>query len=107
MSTYAYKEVKIEKKQELHKLNAQNNKSPTSGICGKKTSNLCLILFLKIKGSEVQYTQLLEQFKNDPVTLTYVVMSEETDLAEQFGIEGGYGAVIYKPKRSKYSLMSQ
>lgn len=34
-------------------------------------------------------------------------MSEEGQLAEQFGIEGGYGAVIYKPKRSKYSIMSQ
>ena len=55
MSTYAYKEVKIEKKIELHKLNAQNNKSPTSGVCGKKTAQFCLILFLKVKGSEVQY----------------------------------------------------
>ena len=60
MSTYAYKEVKVEKKIELHKLTSASNKSPTSGICGKKTSNLCLILFLKVSGSEVQYTQLLE-----------------------------------------------
>jgi len=53
LSTYAYKEVKVEKKIELHQLTAQNNKSPTSGICGKKTSNLCLIIFLKVRGSEV------------------------------------------------------
>ena len=107
MSTYAYKEVKVEKKIELHKLTAASNRSPTSGVCGKKTSNLCLILFLKVTGSEVQYTQLLEQFKNDPVTLSYVYMTEEPDLAKQFGITNGYGAVIYKPKRSKYLLMSK
>ena len=41
------------------------------------------------------------------MTLTYVYMDEESALAEQFGIENGYGAVIYKPKRSKFLLMSQ
>jgi len=34
-------------------------------------------------------------------------MEEESGLANQFGIENGYGALIYKPKRSKYLLMSQ
>lgn len=52
LSTYAYREVKIEKKIQMHKLTYQSNKSPASGVCGKKTSNLCLILFLKVKNSE-------------------------------------------------------
>ena len=107
MSTYAYREVKIEKKIQMHKLTYQANKSPTTGVCGKKTSNLCLILFLQVPGSEVQYNELLEQFKNDPVTLSFVYSNEEPDLLHQFGIDGSYGAVIYKPKRAKYVRMSQ
>ncbi len=73
-------------------------------MCGKKTSNYCLILFLKGKGSGLtdQYLPLLEQFQNDPITFTYVHSSEEKAMAEQFGIQGGIGAVIYKPKRNKY-----
>ena len=60
LSTYAYREVKVEKKIQMHHLTYQSNKSPTSGICGKKTSNFCLIKFLKVKGSEVNYNVLLE-----------------------------------------------
>lgn len=107
ISNYAYQEVKIEKKINMNKLTYQSNKSPTSGVCGKKTSNLCLILFLSVKGSEVQYTELLTQFKNDPVTVAYVYSSEEPDLLKQFGVQDNYGAVIYKPKRSKFVKMSQ
>lgn len=35
LSLYAYKEVKVEKKIQMHKLSYQSNKSPTSGVCGK------------------------------------------------------------------------
>lgn len=80
LSTYAYREVKVEKKIQMHKLTYQSNKSPTSGVCGKKTSNLCLILFLKAPNSESQYTELLEKFKNDPVTFAYVYSNEEPGL---------------------------
>ena len=107
LSTYAYREVKVEKKIQMHKLNYTSNKSPASGVCGKKTSNLCLILFLKVKGSEAQYTDLLQQFKNDPVTISYVYSNEEPDLLQQFGIDLDYGAVIYKPKRAKFMKMSE
>ena len=43
---------------------------------------LPLILFLKVKGSEIQYESLLEKFKNDPVTLAYVYIEEESALAD-------------------------
>lgn len=72
LSTYAHREVKIEKKIQMQKLTYQSNKSPTSGVCGKKTSNFCLILFLAVQGSEIQYSELLDRFKNDPVTVAYV-----------------------------------
>ena len=106
LSTYAYREVKVEKKIQMHHLTYQSNKSPTSGICGKKTSNLCLIKFLKVKGSEVNYSVLLEQFKNDPITIAFVYSDDEPELLKQFGIDEDYGAVIYKPKRSKYIKLS-
>ena len=107
MSTYAYREVKIEKKIQMQKLNYTSNKSPASGVCGKRTSNYCLILFLKVKGSEIQYNELLNSFKNDPVTFSYVYSDEESDLMQQFGIDLDYGAVIYKPKRAKFVKMSE
>ena len=48
LSVYANREVKVEKKIQMHKLTYQSNKSPTSVVCGKKTSSLCLILFLSV-----------------------------------------------------------
>lgn len=107
LSNYASREVKIERKLQMHKLNYTSNKSPSSGVCGKKTSNICLILFLKVRGSEVQYKDLLVTFKNDPVTFSYVYSDEEPDLMRQFGIDQDYGAVIYKPKRYKFAKMSE
>ena len=46
LSTYAFRQAKKEKTQELTKLANKGN----NGVCGKKSSNLCLILFLKGKG---------------------------------------------------------
>jgi len=46
LSTYAFQQPKKEKTQELTKLVSKGN----NGVCGKKSSNLCLILFLKGKG---------------------------------------------------------
>jgi len=106
LSTYAYREVKKEKTMEMHQLTYASNKAPTTGVCGQKTSNLCLILFLKVKGSEQQYASLLARFKTDPVTIAYVYSEEEPALVLQFGIEANYGAVVYRPKRGKFMRMS-
>mmetsp|Transcript_780 Transcript_780/g.1389 ORF Transcript_780/g.1389 Transcript_780/m.1389 type:complete len:380 (+) Transcript_780:703-1842(+) len=104
LSTFAYSTQKVEKKVELHHLKMKLTQNKNSGVCGRKTSNLCLILFLKGKGQGLLdlYMPLLDIFKNDPVTLTYVHASEEPYMRDQFGIQNGLGAVIYKPKRAKY-----
>jgi hypothetical protein len=46
LTNYAYKQVKLEKKVELQQLTYKKNQNPNTGICGKKTSNLCVILFI-------------------------------------------------------------
>ena len=99
LSNIAYKTITVEKKQELHQLTHKISAPVSSGVCGKKTSNLCLIIFPK-SGIIDQYLPLLEIFASDPVTLTYV--TEEPFMAKQFGIESE-GAVVYKPKRSKFT----
>jgi hypothetical protein len=85
LSTFAYAKPKVEKKvQSLELLTAQNSQNPSSGLCGAKTSNLCLILFLNGKGEALieQYKPLAEQFVNDPVSLTYVYTKDEPGLAK-------------------------
>ena len=86
LSNIAYKTIQVEKKQELHLLSEKLTQPPTSGICGKKTSNLCLIIFTK-SGIIDEYLPLLDTFASDPVTLTYVI--DEPKMAEQFGMSKG------------------
>ena len=50
LSTFAYKSAKVEKKVELVHLDYKKSLPPMSGVCGRKTSNLCVILFLNGKG---------------------------------------------------------
>jgi len=70
---------KKEKTQELTKLANKGN----SAVCGKKSSNLCLILFLKGKGQALfdQYTDLLPKYLNDPISFTFTSASEEPQIA--------------------------
>lgn len=79
LSNYAYQTVKVEKKLELHKLTEKKTKSAGSGgVCQAKSSNLCLILFLKGKGDALldMYKPLLQKFEHDPLSLTYVQTDE-------------------------------
>ena len=110
LSIHAYnKKTTQVKKAELVKLTSTNNKSPTSGVCGAKTSNLCVILFINAGGQGILdfYMPFVEEFKNDPITFTYVYSNKEPKLNMQFGLGGNAGAVIYKPKRSKYTKVVQ
>ena len=74
-------------------------------MCGSKTSNLCVILFLEDAKRQEEFTELLHAFKNDPVTLTYVLSSEEPGLVTQFGVRSG--VIIYKPKRAKFVRLDE
>ena len=105
MNKFAYEPKKAEKKAELVQLTLSKAKSPNTGVCGRKTANLCVILFLNGKGQALldQYKPLTEQFLNDPVTFTYVYSNEEPHMTKQFEIQNNVGAVIYKPKRAKYA----
>lgn len=74
LSKYAYKESKKEEKVlELHHLTKKKAQNANTGICGRKTSNICLIIFLKTQEETAKFLPLVDQFKNDPVTLTYVL----------------------------------
>ena len=79
--------------------------NPNTGICGRKTGNICLIVlggidFIKAFNDK-KYEHLPEHFKNDPVTLTYVMADIESHMMAQFGLKK-YGIVLYKPKKAKY-----
>lgn len=78
LSNYAYADKK-EKVMELNHLKLKNSQSPNTGVCGRKTANLCLIMFFKGQGQGLidQYKGLLEHFKNDPVTLSFVFSKDE------------------------------
>lgn len=48
LSKYAYKETKKEEKVlELHHLTKSKAQNPNTGICGRKTSSICLIIFVE------------------------------------------------------------
>ena len=81
LSNIAYKTIKVEKVQEIHHLTAKKAKSATTGVCGRKTSNICIIIFTS-SGIIEQYQPLLETFSSDPVTITYVITKDEPLMAE-------------------------
>ena len=103
LSKYAYKETKKEEKVlELHHLTKKKAQNANTGICGRKTSNICLIIFVRSQADTAKFLPLVDQFKNDPVTLTYVLAQDEPQMMSQFEIKGS-GAIVYKPKRSKFT----
>jgi hypothetical protein len=104
LSAHAYATLKSEKKTELVHLTLKKSLPPASGVCGRKTSNLCCLLFLNGRGDALieSFLPLVVKFKNDPITFAYVHTEQEPQMAKQFGITGASGAVIYKPKRAKY-----
>ena len=72
------------------------------GLCSRKSSNVCLILFddgSRQLSHEVK--ALLDYYTNDPISFVYVDKFSESDLHKQFG-NSAYHMVAYKPKRSKY-----
>lgn len=109
LSNFAYSTPKMEKKVEFNLLTMKKAANPNTGVCGRKTSNLCVILFLKDKSMPKiieQYFPLLDQLKSDPVTFAYVFSEDEPHMVKQFGITNNSGAVIYRPKRAKYTKLS-
>ena len=81
LSKYAYKETKKEEKVlELHHLTKSKAQNPNTGICGRKTSNICLIIFVERQDQTPQFLPLLDKFSKDPVTLTYVLAQDEPQM---------------------------
>ena len=79
LSQYAVSESTTEKPKALNHLTYASAKNPKRGLCGKETSNLCVILFLNGKGYALidYYTPLVEKFASDPVSLQYVFTNQE------------------------------
>jgi hypothetical protein len=50
LSSFAYAQPKTEKKAELINLTLKSTLPPSTGVCGRKSSNICVILFLNGKG---------------------------------------------------------
>lgn len=104
LSAYAFNRAeKKEKVLEFHHLTLTSSQNQNTGICGRKTGNICLIVFADYNFfvNFHEYEFLVEHFKNDPVTLTYVDGEVEVQMKLQFGINN-LGAVLYKPKKAKY-----
>jgi len=80
LNKYSYSAPKYEKKMEVLELNSKRYRN--SGICGKKSSNLCLLLFVDSASSPLvaAVSGLLELYKSDPITFTYVNRNEEKQM---------------------------
>ena len=54
-------------------------KNQNTGVCGRNTSIICLIVFADYNFfvNFDQFEYLVEKFKNDPLTLTYVDIEQE------------------------------
>ena len=101
LNTYSYKTAVYEKKLEFHHLTADSYKT---GLCKKKSSNICLLFFTQSNVAELlkdQIKGLLDYYKKDPVTFVWVDKHEERGLHNQFE-HGRYHLVVYKPKRDRF-----
>ena len=84
LNKYAYSSPKVEKKLEVVELT--HKKVKNQGICGKKSSNFCIIAFVDDNQDPLVKTleSLLVQYKSDPVTFAYIKKTEEPDIHKQF-----------------------
>lgn len=81
---HAYSSAKTEKVKLFQKLTYALAMNPNTGVCGQKTSDLCMIIFLHGKGQVLldQLSPLVEQFKTDPISISYVHPHEELYMAK-------------------------
>lgn len=72
LNNYSYKSATFEKKVEIQELTSSRLK--TQGLCAKKSSNICLILFLDHNNLQAldELRSLLDFYKNDPLSFTFV-----------------------------------
>jgi len=106
LSNYAYtKPKKIVKLEFLH---LDQRKYNSGTLCGKKSSDLCVLI--NAGSADEQVTQRLAnlntvvaQFEFDPVTFAYV-RGDQDPLIHNMTF-GGNHAVIYKPKRRKFRII--
>ena len=72
-------------------------------VCSKKSSNVCVILFSDSAERGVSDLKgLIDTYKNDPLTFTYVNRELESQLYQQLGA-AQFDIVAYRPKRRKYA----
>jgi DnaJ family protein C protein 16 len=106
LSKYAYdKPKKVVKLEFLH---LDERKYNAGTLCGKKTTELCVLI--NAGTSEEQVKQRLDElnktvanFEYDPVTFAYV-RGDQDPLIHNMTF-GGSHAVIYKPKRKKFRVI--
>lgn len=72
----------MEKKLEFAQLTQKSAANPNTGLCGRKTSNLCLILFFNGEPNVTPFIPLLDSMKNDPISFAYIKSSDEAYVAK-------------------------
>ena len=80
LSTYAYRrDEKKEKKLQWEFMEYRASKNPNTVICGRKSGNICLIVFADDDwiSNFNKFDHLPEHFKTDSVTLAWVHGVEE------------------------------
>ena len=62
----------------------KKSKNQNTGVCARRTGNICLIVFADYNFfvNFDKFEHLVEHFKNDPITLTYVDAAEETHMKQ-------------------------
>ena len=102
LNNYSYKTASYEKKLDFIQLSIPAYRQQS--VCSKRSSNMCFIFFTSSNVQKLlldQLRPLLDKFKSDPITLTWVDKHEESELHQQFG-ESKHHLIAYKPKRGTF-----
>ncbi len=93
LNKYTYEQPKVVKTASIQDFNAKTYKA---GLCAKKSSNFCLLIFSPAVKTSIE--SILNLYDNDPVSFAFVDKTTEPGIYKLFGKPESDVAVL-KPKR--------
>ena len=96
LNPYSYKHANYARKMEVKELNMDTY---SQGLCAKKSTNICLIVFEKSLLSA--FEKLIASYDKDHIDFVFADKHKLSSLHQQFG-NRQHKIVAYKPKYSKF-----
>lgn len=106
MGNYAYSTPKKPVIDDFIELTEKKMKGGSSSVCGPKSSNVCAIIFTKGENYRKRLDELkgvISTFNQDPVSFVFIKSEDEPYIHQN--VFGSSEAVLYKPKRNKYTTL--